>query len=68
VYERGTGFTLACGSAATATAAVAIEQGKCEGEVVISMPGGDCTVAWPDKSDLYLSGPATTVYSGVWNG
>jgi hypothetical protein len=50
VYERGVGFTLACGTAATATAAVAINQGKCEGEVVIKMPGGECTVEWPNQS------------------
>lgn len=68
VYERGVGFTLACGSAACASAAVALEKGLCEGKVVISMSGGECTVEWPKKSVLYLSGPATTVYSGIWNG
>lgn len=68
VYERGVGFTLACGTAATATVAVAIDQGKCEGEVTVSMPGGECTVEWPHKSELYLSGVAATVYSGVWHG
>lgn len=68
VYERGVGFTLACGTAATATAAVALQQGWCEGEVVVSMAGGDCTVEWPQKTDLYLSGPAKTVFSGIWNG
>lgn len=68
VYERGVGFTLACGSAACATAAVALEIGLCEGKVTVSMPGGDCTVEWPKKSMLFLSGPATTVYSGIWHG
>jgi diaminopimelate epimerase len=68
VFERGVGLTPACGSAACATAALAINQKLCEGSVIVSMPGGDCTVEWPRKSSLYLSGPATTVYSGIWHG
>lgn len=68
VFERGVGLTMACGSAACATAALALKNKLCEGSVVVTMPGGDCTVEWPDRSQLYLSGPATTVYSGVWHG
>jgi diaminopimelate epimerase len=68
VYERGAGFTLACGSAACATAALALNHHQCEGSVVVSMPGGDCTVEWPKQGALYLSGPATTVFTGVWHG
>lgn len=67
VFERGVGLTLACGSAACATAALAIQNQHCENLVVVSMPGGDCTVEWPKQKELYLSGPATTVFSGVWH-
>jgi diaminopimelate epimerase len=68
VFERGVGLTPACGSAACATAALAIHQKHCEGSVLVSMPGGSCTVDWPEPSRLYLSGPATTVYTGTWHG
>lgn len=68
VFERGVGLTPACGSAACATAALAIHQNFCHGSVNVSMPGGTCTVEWPEKSSVFLSGPATTVYTGIWNG
>lgn len=68
VYERGVGPTPACGSAASASAALALQQHLCEGQVIVSMPGGDCQVEWPKQEQLYLSGPATTVYTGIWHG
>lgn len=67
VFERGVGLTQACGSAACAAAATALRQGQCENEITVRMPGGDCTVAWPGEDIIYLSGPAESVYSGVWH-
>ena len=70
VWERGAGLTLACGTGAAATAAVAIAEEKVvSGQVELDMPGGRLWVTWPGKgSEAVLHGPAATVFSGVWPG
>ena len=65
VYERGVGETLACGSGACAAAAVLMRRGRVDREVVVSLPGGDLHIAWPDEmSEILMAGPATFVFDG----
>ncbi|MBM4353729.1 MAG: diaminopimelate epimerase [Deltaproteobacteria bacterium] len=67
VFERGVGFTLACGTGAVATAAVAAAMGLVPpGEpVTLHLPGGDLSVTVrPDFSESLLEGPAEEVFSG----
>lgn len=65
VYERGVGETLACGSGACAAAAVLMRRGRVDREVVVSLPGGDLRIAWPDEmSEILMAGPATFVFDG----
>lgn len=65
VYERGCGETKACGSGAVAAVAAGRLFHQLADEVIVSLPGGDLTVSWPDVSQsIFLRGPATFVYEG----
>jgi diaminopimelate epimerase len=66
VWERGCGFTLACGTGACAAAVGAILLGKAENKVEVSLPGGSLTIEWNGnpKSSVLMSGPASYVFSG----
>ena len=65
VFERGAGETLACGTGACAAVAVGKRRGFLDGEVRVDLPGGTALVAWADPDQhLWLTGPATTVYTG----
>lgn len=65
-FERGVGLTLACGSAATACAFLALERNLVIYPVTVHMPGGDAMVEWQDTS-LTLTGPAVWVFDGTWH-
>jgi diaminopimelate epimerase len=65
VFERGVGETLACGTGACAAVAVGRRQGLLDDDVRVDLPGGTATVSWAADGDhLWLTGPATTVFSG----
>ncbi len=67
VFERGAGETLACGSGACAAAAVLMRRGRVDRDVVVSLPGGELRIAWPDDgAQLLMSGPAAFVFEGEW--
>lgn len=66
VYERGCGETQACGSGAAAAAAAGRLFHQLQGQIRVSLTGGDLLVDWPDTSKaLLLTGPAEFVYEGV---
>ena len=68
VWERGVGETLACGSGACGIAVAGNLLGKLDSQVDIILPGGILKVDWDHKNDnnIYLSGPAETVFHGTW--
>ncbi len=68
VHERGTGETLACGSGACA-AVVAFQSVKqLSNRVKVRLPGGDLVVEYkPYQDEIYLTGPAEFVFSGMYN-
>jgi len=65
-WERGAGETLCCGSGACATGVAAIIKGYCDNSVDIAVPGGTVNVAWDTKEEVFLSGPAEPVFTGIW--
>lgn len=66
VHERGAGPTRACGSGATAAAAILIEQGRVDCPVEVVQPGGMLVVNWEGQGQtLRTSGPAHHVFEGV---
>ena len=65
VFERGTGETLACGTGACAAVAVGRLRGLLDAEVRVDLPGGSAMVSWAAAGEhLWLTGPATTVFTG----
>jgi diaminopimelate epimerase len=66
VWERGVGETLACGTGACAVAVAAQLLGYVDNHVDIKQPGGILEVEWDGEREVYLSGPAEIVFSGVW--
>ncbi len=62
-YERGCGFTLACGSGACASAAVAIRDGLVCSPVEVFMPGGELILSYTN-ANLFMRGDATHVFDG----
>ncbi|HEX8793034.1 MAG TPA: diaminopimelate epimerase [Polyangiaceae bacterium] len=70
VWERGVGITLACGTGACATVAVACEKGLVpRGKAVrVRLPGGPLDVTIDESGRATMRGPARHVYSGTWSG
>ncbi len=69
VWERGSGVTLACGTGACAAAVAAILAGRTERTVTVHLAGGDLTIEWRESDNhVYMTGPATEVFSGVYSG
>lgn len=68
VYERGVGFTLACGTGAVASTAVAASLGLAHtgAPVTVHLPGGILHVTIePGFEVTWLEGPAVEVFSGT---
>jgi diaminopimelate epimerase len=66
VWERGAGPTLACGTGASAIMVAARLQGLVDDVVDITLPGGTLTLEWDGAGEVYMTGPAETVFSGEW--
>lgn len=65
VWERGAGPTLACGTGACATLVASVLRDKADRAATISLKGGDLYIEWNSSDNhLYMTGPATEVYSG----
>jgi len=63
VWERGAGYTLACGTGATSVAAAAQKKGLIDLPVKVELPGGVLTID-REGDDFYLTGPANLVFQG----
>ncbi|WP_363349643.1 diaminopimelate epimerase [Methylocystis echinoides] len=57
VWERGTGATQACGSAACATLVAAVRAGLSERRARLRLPGGDLTIDWRTDNHVLMTGP-----------
>ncbi len=66
VWERGSGETQACGTGACASAVAAVLNGLTDRTVLCHLPGGDLTLEWAESGEVYMTGPATEVFHGVW--
>lgn len=66
-WERGSGITLACGTGACAVAVSGVLTGNTGRKVLAHLPGGDLELEWPsDAGSVFMTGPATEVFSGDW--
>jgi diaminopimelate epimerase len=66
VWERGSGETQACGTGACAAMVAGVLTGLTHREVLCHLPGGDLKLQWANSGEVYLTGPATEVFSGDW--
>lgn len=66
VWERGSGETLACGTGACASAVAAVLTGRTNRTVTAHLRGGDLRLEWSSDGDVFMTGPAAEVFSGVW--
>ncbi|MDR1993778.1 MAG: diaminopimelate epimerase [Nitrososphaerota archaeon] len=64
VWERGCGETLACGTGACASFAVAKKLGRVQDKVTVHLRGGDLQIATGEDGIIYMLGPAENVYEG----
>jgi len=66
-WERGSGITLACGTGACAVAVAGVLTGRTDRKILAHLPGGDLTLEWRQSdNNVYMTGPATEVFSGDW--
>ena len=66
VWERGSGITLACGTGACASAAAAVRRGLCKPmePITVLLDGGALQITVGQQGELYMEGPAETVFEG----
>jgi diaminopimelate epimerase len=66
-WERGSGETLACGTGACAVCVAGVLTGRTDRQVQIHLRGGVLTIEWKEPDNhVYMTGPATEVFSGEW--
>ena len=64
-WERGSGITLACGTGACAVCVAGVLTGRTGRKILAHLPGGDLTLEWRQSDNcVYMTGPATEVFSG----
>jgi diaminopimelate epimerase len=68
-WERGSGITLACGTGACAVCVAGVLAGRTGRKLLAHLPGGDLELEWSEADNsVYMTGPATEVFSGEWPG
>ena len=68
-WERGSGITLACGTGACAVCVAGVLTGSTGPRIVAHLPGGDLELQWEGAGhSVFMTGPATEVFSGEWPG
>lgn len=71
VWERGTGETLACGSAACAAVVAGVRRELCARKVSVELPGGTLDIEWNQgegNGRVLMSGPVAYVFEGEYAG
>ncbi|MFI4860729.1 MAG: diaminopimelate epimerase [Phycisphaerales bacterium JB063] len=72
-WERGSGPTLACGTGACAVCVAGVLTNRTERDITAHLPGGDLKLSWKDAAEsstghVFMTGPATEVFTGDWPG
>ena len=68
-WERGSGVTLACGTGACAVCVAGVLTDRSGRKLLAHLPGGDLDLEWSTADNhVYMTGPATEVFTGDWPG
>jgi diaminopimelate epimerase len=68
-WERGSGITLSCGTGACSVCVSGVLTGRTGRELLAHLPGGDLELDWSESDNcVYMTGPATEVFTGEWPG
>ncbi len=65
-WERGSGITLACGTGASAVCVAGSLSRRTDRKILAHLPGGDLELDWALDNHVFMTGPATEVFSGDW--
>lgn len=63
-WERGAGETLACGTGASAVCVAGVLNTVTERNILNHLAGGDLELKWSESGPVFMTGPATEVFSG----
>jgi diaminopimelate epimerase len=68
-WERGSGITQACGTGAAAACVAGVLNGVTDRAITARLPGGALRLEWLEAGNhVFMTGPATEVFSGTWPG
>ncbi|MGD8787172.1 MAG: diaminopimelate epimerase [Phycisphaerales bacterium] len=68
-WERGSGITMACGTGACAVCVAGVLTERQERICTAHLPGGELNLNWCEEDGcVYMTGPATEVFEGIWPG
>jgi diaminopimelate epimerase len=65
-WERGAGETLACGTGSSAVTVASFLAGYTGRKIINHLRGGDLEMEYHESGTIYMTGPATEVFSGEW--
>jgi len=65
-WERGAGETPACGTGASAVCVAGCLTGRTDRRILVHLPGGDLEIDFAEDDHVFMTGPAETVFDGVW--
>lgn len=66
-WERGSGITLACGTGACSVCVAGVLASQTGRQLLAHLPGGDLQLHWDAATNhVFMTGPATEVFSGEW--
>jgi diaminopimelate epimerase len=66
IWERGSGITMASGSGSCGSALAAMITDRVNRRVNVHLVYGVLSVEWAEDGFVYQEGPATEVYTGIW--
>jgi diaminopimelate epimerase len=65
-WERGAGYTLACGTGASASVVAGIVSGRLDNKVKVHLRGGDLIIEWNQGENVKMTGEAKEVFTGEY--
>ena len=65
-FERGVGFTFACGTGACASLVMGLRQGRCDSKVTVRLPYGHLMIEQLEDGQVTMAGPAVRVAEGTY--